>query len=101
VGSVIGTGTPSSVYYYYTDGASATASTFANAELYIPSYTASQSKPLSLVSMAEGNTTNFSMGANAGLWRNTAALTSINIVSFVGANFVTGSSFYLYGIKNS
>jgi hypothetical protein len=94
-------GTPSDTFYYYTDGANATSNTFSNTELYIPSYTASQNKPLSLTSMAEGNTTNFSMGANAGLWRNTAAMTSINIVSFVGANFVTGSSFYLYGIKKN
>ena len=101
VGSGRGTGTSSDVYYYYTDGANATSNTFSNTELYIPSYTASQNKPLSLTSMAEGNTAAFSMGANAGLWRNTAAITSINIVSFVGANFVTGSSFYLYGIKNS
>ena len=99
--SGIANGTPSGTYYYYTNGANATSNTFSNTELYIPSYTASQNKPLLLTSMAEGNTTNFSMGANAGLWRNIAAMTSINIVSFAGANFVSGSSFYLYGIKNS
>ena len=101
VGSGYANGTPTNVYYFYTDGANATANTFSNTELYIPSYTASQNKPLSLTSMAEGNTAAFSMGVNAGLWRNNAAVTSINIVSFVGANFVTGSSFYLYGISNA
>ena len=101
VGSGRANGTPTDVYYYYTDGGNATSNTFSNTELYIPSYTASQNKPLSLTSMAEGNTAAFSMGANAGLWRNTAAMTSINIVSFVGANFVSGSSFYLYGISKS
>lgn len=101
VGSGRGTGTSNDVFYYYTDGGNATSNTFSNTELYIPSYTASQNKPLSLTSMAEGNTAAFSMGANAGLWRNTAAITSINIVSFVGANFLTDSSFYLYGISKS
>jgi hypothetical protein len=36
--------------------------------------------------------------ATAGLWRNTAAITSIQIVCN-GANFVAGSTFALYGIK--
>lgn len=37
--------------------------------------------------------------ANVNLWRNTAAITSINILSSTGANFSVGSTFTLYGIK--
>lgn len=33
-----------------------------------------------------------------GLWRNTAAVTSIKLFTGNAANFVTGSAFYLYGI---
>ena len=35
---------------------------------------------------------------HAGLWRNTAAITSVSMVS-IGQAFVTGSTFTLYGIK--
>jgi hypothetical protein len=36
---------------------------------------------------------------NVNLWRNTAAITSINVLSSTGANFSIGSTFTLYGIK--
>jgi len=94
-------GTSTDTYYPYVDGNTATSNTFANTEFYVPNYTASQNKPLSLISMAEGNTTNFSMGVSAGLYRNTVAINSIDIKSFNAANLLAGSSFYLYGIKNS
>jgi hypothetical protein len=42
--------------------------------------------------------TNF-VGATVSLWRNTAAITSITFSS--SANFVTGSTFSLYGISNA
>jgi hypothetical protein len=81
-----------------TEGSSATSNTFASAELYIPSYLANQNKPVSLDSATENNATEAYRAANAGLWRNTAAITSIYLE---GGDFVSGSSFYLYGIKNS
>ena len=86
-----------------TPGASATSNTFSNTEIYIPSYTASQNKPSSIIAMAENNTTTAYMDAEAGLWSNTAAITSVKIFAnaFNSINFVTGSSFYLYGIKSS
>lgn len=36
---------------------------------------------------------------NMNLWRNTAAITAINVLSSTGANFSIGSTFTLYGIK--
>lgn len=77
-----------------------TANTFVNAELYIPSYTASQNKPMSGFTVTEDNSTTSFISAIAHLWRNTAAITSIQLYSN-GGNLVSGSSFYLYGIKNS
>lgn len=77
-----------------------TASTFSIGSFYIPDYTSTTSKPLSLFGTSENNATdNTGMNASSSLYRNTAAITSINLKS--ASTFVTGSSFYLYGIKNS
>ena len=73
--------------------------TFGTLELYIPNYLVSANKPLRLFSASENNVTNVYMSGQAILWRNTAAITSITFTC--GGNFVPGSSFYLYGIKNS
>ncbi len=78
----------------------ATSNTFSNAEIYIPSYTVSQNKPLSYETGCENNSTLALNGAIANLWQNTAAITSIAFAIATG-NFVSGSSFFLYGIKNS
>jgi len=87
----------------YTDNATNTANTFASWEFYIPSYTASQNKPVSTVFAREQNATNTDVdyGVTAQLWRNTAAITSIQITNFSTTTFDTGSSFYLYGISAS
>lgn len=83
---------------------SATANTFGSIELYIPSYTVAGNKPASLALVAEDNASGFT-GSGSGyameavgahLWRNTAAITSITITGGLA-----GSSYYLYGIKNS
>lgn len=82
-------------------GASATANTFGSIELYIPSYTVSQNKPISNFGVAETNATAVQMGVNAALWSNTAAITSIEILSSYATNWAVGSSFFLYGLVNS
>ena len=82
---------------YATQGTSSTSNTFTNWEVYIPSYTASQNKALSIFSALENNATTAYLNTGAALWRNTAAISSITITD----NFVSGSSFFLYGIKNS
>lgn len=75
-----------------------TANTFSSNEIYLPSYTAAQNKPLSVIGMQEDNSTAITMQATAGLWSNTAAVSEIEI-STDANNFVSGSSFWLYGIK--
>jgi hypothetical protein len=82
--------------------ATATASTFSNAVIYIPSYTASQNKPMSSFGVRENNTTAAGILTSAMLFSSTAAITSITISSSGGStSFVADSSFYLYGISNA
>jgi hypothetical protein len=76
-----------------------TANTFGSFELYIPSYTASQNKPSGFFGVSETNATAAEIRAAAFLWRNTAAISTIAMTA--PNNFVSGSSFFLYGIKNS
>jgi hypothetical protein len=76
-----------------------TANTFTSGEFYIPSYTVSQNKPMSFILAAENNATAATTTALAGLWRNTVAVNQIQLDP--SGNCDTGSSFYLYGIKNS
>jgi hypothetical protein len=49
-----------------------------------------------------GRSTNPSaaVAACAGLWRNTAAITSVSVFG-IGSNFTVGSTFTLYGIKGA
>jgi hypothetical protein len=77
---------------------SATANTFGNVQIYIPNYTGSQYKSISINSVSENNAGSeaFTTFA-AGLWSNTSAITSIKI----SGNFAINSTFYLYGIKKN
>ena len=85
--------------YASTDSSAMTTNTFASAELYIPNYAASTNKPLSNFGVTEDNSTSTAViiAATAALWRNTSAITSITFTANTG-NYVSGSSFYLYGI---
>lgn len=78
----------------------ATASTFGNAEVYIPNYAGSNNKSISSDSVAENNATAGYQLLMAGLWSNSAAITSIAMTPFTSP-FAQYSTFYLYGIKNS
>ena len=79
----------------------ATSNTFSSVEIYIPSYTASQNKAIGSINLYENNSATARLVAQASLWQNTAAITSIEIVRESSWDFVSGSSFYLYGIKSS
>ena len=83
------------------DGNTATSNTFSSQEVYIPNYTSSTAKPFSTFSVQEDNTTTAYIDAFANLQNQTQAITSIVASTVAVANFVSGSSFYLYGIKNS
>jgi hypothetical protein len=77
-----------------------TANTFGSLEIYVPSYLSAVAKPFSSFGVNENNATDANIAATACLWNNTSAITSIELAPIAG-DFVSGSSFYLYGIKNS
>jgi hypothetical protein len=81
-------------------GGGATANTFGNSQMYIPNYAGSTFKPASFNNANETNASTIFLYTTAGLFNSTSAITSI-ILTSPSYNFVSGSSFYLYGVKNS
>lgn len=78
-----------------------TSSTFSSHEIYIPKYTTTSVKPMSTFTATETNSaTGIRIQANAQQYRGTSAISSITFTTS-GLNFVSGSTFWLYGIKNS
>ena len=107
-GTNAGTSAYSGVAYAiwgYTNGATSTSNTFANTEFYIPNYTSSNYKSVSVDSVNENNATDGRQSLTAGLWSNTAAITSITLDALDGGagsvNFVQYTTAYLYGIIKS
>ena len=85
--------------YMEVPAANATASTFGNHTIYIPNYAGSTNKSVSFDSVSENNGTTAYANLNAGLWSNTAAITSMSLTEpNGGSNFVQYSTAYLYGI---
>jgi len=86
----------------YQSGATATASTFGNTELYFPNYAGSNNKSVSVDSVSENNASAGWLWLGADLWSQTAAINRITLLCAGGTNsFVQYSTAYLYGIKNS
>lgn len=84
------------------NGATATASAFGNATIYIPNYTASKAKSIGGDSVNETNGANAQQWLTATLWNDTAAITSISIVgNDTPTTIQQHSTATLYGIKNS
>lgn len=78
----------------------ATTSAFSSFDFYIPSYLVARSKQLSIFGVGENISSTWAMDITAGLYRSNTAINSVSITNN-GQSFVAGSSFYLYGIKNS
>ena len=82
-------------------GAGATANTFGSTEFYITNYAGSTNKSVSVDSVSETNATTAYATLTAGLWSNTAVITSISIKPTAAVNLVQYSTATLYGIKSS
>jgi hypothetical protein len=84
-----------------TNGDTSTSNTFSNSELYIPNYTSTSSKPASVFSVQEDNSTTARIRVNAYLYRGSSAISSMVFTQSNGTSWLSGSSFYLYGISKS
>jgi len=88
-----------SIIQPYANGGGATANTFGNASIYIPNYTSANYKSVSVDAVSENNATEGHQQLLAGLWSNTAAITSIAILAGDGSTSIsTNSTFTLYGV---
>ena len=99
-GSSVSSFTRTSQAYIWAIAVNGAADIFGNYECYIPNYAGSNNKSVSIDSVIEANATAGYQNIVAGLWSNTAAITSISLEAN-GINLAQYSSFYLYGIKNS
>jgi hypothetical protein len=79
-------------------GASATASTFGNGQIYFPNYAGDANKSFAGDAVASTNGTTTSYGLTANLWSQTTAINSLGLTPSSG-NWVTNSTFTLYGIS--
>jgi hypothetical protein len=78
-------------------GNTATANTFGSTSLYIPNYTGSTNKSTSHDDVSENNATAAFAAIVAGLWSDTAAITSLSVEG-IGTTLVAGSTVSLYKI---
>jgi hypothetical protein len=78
-------------------GSTDTVNTFGNNEFYIPNYTLSNQKSVSVDAVMENNATVARAQLAAGLWSGTAAITSVTVLPGSGS-FATSTTATLYGI---
>jgi hypothetical protein len=84
--------------YAFSDAGNDTVNTFTNTEFYIPNYTSSNFKSVSVDDTAENNTTYAGLRIGAGLWSNVTTITSIQLYPAY-ANFAQYSTATLYGVR--
>jgi hypothetical protein len=78
-----------------------TSNTFGSYQFYIPNYSSSNKKSVSVDGVTENNGTAVFTQLGAYLWDNTAAITSALFKTSRNIGFLANSSFYLYGIKKN
>jgi hypothetical protein len=104
------TGTNYSATRIQGNGSSASSAGFTNTTSMVGSYDSGRSVSIwqimnysnsttNKVALNRGGGTANNVEAYAGLWRNTAAITSVTVV--VSGTFSTGSTFTLYGVKSA
>lgn len=80
------------------NGDTSTSSTFGNGQAYIPNYTSTIGKTVSIESVAENNAVDAQVHILNGLWNVTSAITSIKLTESSGNSFLQYSTASLYKI---
>ena len=89
---------------YALSASTTNASVWDNTEMYIPNYTSSNYKSVSIDNVVDNGTTSNSFAVlTAGLWSDTSAITSITLYAASSSltfirTFQPNSTFYLYGV---
>lgn len=101
--SYIQSGQPAATWSLAINGGGSTADTFSNGEIYFPNYSSTNVvKSWSTNAVTENNASNAAQFMVGGLNTSTAAISSLTFYAWQSfINFVAGSTFYIYGIKNS
>lgn len=89
--------TDTGIIWVWANSNNSTANTFSNAQVYIPNYTGSNNKSISIDAVVENNGTTGLNAFTAGLWSNSAAISNITIIAGT-TNFLTNSTATLYGV---
>jgi hypothetical protein len=79
-------------------GGGDTANTFTNVEFYIPNYTSSNNKSVSIDGVTENNGTTAYADLEALLWSNPAAITQFRLTTSSAVNFAANTTATIYGI---
>lgn len=82
----------------YADGDTMTASVFGSTFIYVPNYAGSTNKSVSFDGVTENNATFSWTFLSAGLWANTAAITSLKLFPQVGTAWKQYTTATLYGV---
>jgi hypothetical protein len=90
-------GANTKIYVGNLQGTSTTSNTFGNTSIYIPNYAGSAYKSVSVDTVNENSDTTAYAAIIGGLWSNTSAITSIQLLS--AQTFAQYSTASLYGIK--
>tara|TARA_R110000823_G_scaffold63764_1_gene150131 strand:- start:8 stop:502 length:495 start_codon:yes stop_codon:yes gene_type:complete len=88
------------IYINSANGNTSTANTFSNSFIYVPNYTSSNYKSVSVDGVMENNATTAYASLQAGLWSTTSAINQITLYSTTGS-WLEHSTAYLYGVKNA
>ena len=100
--NLVGTGSSTasyteSTYYALLNGSTATTNTFGNGSLYIPNYTGTAQKSVSMDMVTETNSSPGFQVITAALYNVTTAVTTLSLIG-VSSSLVQFSSATLYGI---
>ena len=98
--STVFSGNDTTYFINIVPAANVAANTFSNTTIYVPNYTSSNFKSASMDGVYPNTSSNWWIFTTAGLWSNTAAITSLKL-DLLDSSFVQNSTAYLYGISNA